>query len=357
MKATSKAYFSWVSRILSRAPFEHSKPWWRKGLNLDAVNCGPGMSSSKGQKINASLGFTAPRDEEGKDYALDLSGVDIDLKQEAKECLHWIELNSTALRKILKKWDKVNHSTKGRQTLRRYWTDSQYQMLFSPLILELRAVAGMMEGGLEGPHWNLHDDEHDDDEHAHTNVDQSEGTGVLTCSICFDTLYKPVGLQCGHVFCRDCLLQSAGVLKEGATLADLRMEPAQFHDDRIPLTNGLRRHSEGQDSAHSAEGDQEDGAVRSNEDGAALPPGRKYRARRDRCPQCRTEDVFGSSVRLRHVQDCLRRVDPEGYKARKAESKKLRGKLKLEAVMYGLIRLIEPTNRGVNLVDDWVGAA
>ena len=264
MKATSKAYFSWVSRILSRAPFEHSKPWWRKGLNLDAVNCGPGMYSSKGQKINASLGFTAPRDEEGKDYALDLSGVDIDLEHEAKECIHWIELNSTALRKILKKWDKANHSTKGRQTLRRYWTDSQYQMLFSPLILELRAVAGMMEGGLEGPHWNLHDDEHDDDEHAHANVDHSEGTGVLTCSICFDTLYKPVGLQCGHVFCRDCLLQSAGVLKEGATLADLRMEPAQFRDDRIPLTNGLRRHSEGQDSAHSAEGDQEDGATVAN---------------------------------------------------------------------------------------------
>ena len=92
-----------------------------------------------------------------------------------------------------------------------------------------------MEGAWEGPHWNLHDDEHDDDEHAHANVDHSEGTGVLTCPICFDTLYKPVGLQCGHVFCRDCLLQSAGVLKEGATLADLRMEPAQFHDDRIPL--------------------------------------------------------------------------------------------------------------------------
>ena len=130
------------------------------------------------------------------------------------------------------------------------------------------------------------------------------------------------------------------------------MEPAQFRDDRIPLTNGLRRHSEGQDSAHSAEGDQEDGAV-SNEP----PPGFKYRVRRDRCPECRTEDVFASSVRLRHVQDCLRRVDPEGYKARKAESKKLRGKLKLEAVMYGLIRLVEPTNRGMNVVDDWVGAA
>jgi hypothetical protein len=31
---------------------------------------------------------------------------------EARECLHWIEINNTALRKILKKWDKTNHSTK-----------------------------------------------------------------------------------------------------------------------------------------------------------------------------------------------------------------------------------------------------
>ena len=138
MKATSKAYFSWVSRILSRAPFEHAKPWWRKGLNLDVGNCGPAMGGSKGTAIDASLGFTAPKDEEGKDYAPDLSGMDIDLEHEAKECLHWIELNSTALRKILKKWDKANHSTVGRKTLRRYWTDSQFQMLFSPLILELR---------------------------------------------------------------------------------------------------------------------------------------------------------------------------------------------------------------------------
>lgn len=359
MKATSKAYFSWVSRILSRAPFEHAKPWWRKGLNLDVGNCGPAMGGSKGTAIDASLGFTAPKDEEGRDYAPDLSGMDIDLEHEAKECLHWIELNSTALRKILKKWDKANHSTVGRKTLRRYWTDSQFQMLFSPLILELRAVAGMMEGGLEGPHWNLHDDEHEDDEHAHANLDETDGDmSVLSCPICMDTLYKPVGLQCGHVFCRDCLLQSAGVLKEGATLKDLRMEPDQFHDDRIPLTNGLRRQSDtGHDSAHS--GGEETFSGDENADNGAPPAGRKYRARRDRCPQCRTEDVFVSSVRLRHVQDCLRRVDPEGYKARKAESKKLRSKLKSEAVMNnivsGLIKLVAPTNRGMNMIDPRTG--
>ena len=197
------------------------------------------------------------------------------------------------------------------------------------------------------------------DEHAHANLDQTDGDmNVLSCPICMDTLYKPVGLQCGHVFCRDCLLQSAGVLKEGATLKDLRMEPDQFHDDRIPLTNGLRRQSDtGHDSAHS--GGEETFSGDENADNGAPPAGRKYRARRDRCPQCRTEDVFVSSVRLRHVQDCLRRVDPEGYKARKAESKKLRSKLKSEAVMNnivsGLIKLVAPTNRGMNMIDPRTG--
>ena len=89
------------------------------------------MYSSKGQKINASLGFTAPRDEEEKITPRPLRGGHRSGTR-GEGCIHWIELNSTALRKILKKWDKANHSTKGRQTLRRYWTDSQYQMLFSP---------------------------------------------------------------------------------------------------------------------------------------------------------------------------------------------------------------------------------
>ena len=32
------------------------------------------------------------------------------------------------------------------------------------------------------------------------------------------------------MFCRDCLLQTAGVLKEGATFADLRADPSAVND-------------------------------------------------------------------------------------------------------------------------------
>ena len=106
---------------------------------------------------SAGANLAGEHDRDARDAAPDLSGADIDIQTEAKECLHWIELNSTALRKILKKWDKTNHSTKGRKTLRKYWSDSKYQMLYSPLILELRAVAGMLHGGDEGPHWEEDD--------------------------------------------------------------------------------------------------------------------------------------------------------------------------------------------------------
>ena len=59
-------------------------------------------------------------------------GIHVDVQTDARECLRWIEVNNTALRKILKKWDKTNHSTMGRAQLRKYWSDSKYQVGLSP---------------------------------------------------------------------------------------------------------------------------------------------------------------------------------------------------------------------------------
>ena len=357
MKDTAKAYFGWVSRILSAAPLEDDRSWWQKALGAACAPGGGGGCRGVGSAVRSLGAFTKAFGAAGSamaaenDFAPDLSSVDIDLQTEAKECLHWIELNSTALRKILKKWDKTNHSDKGRQTLRKYWSDSKYQMLYSPLILELRAVAGMLQGGEEGPHWEDDDlqfsgvglNSDPGDETSQAFAPQSAvNKQILSCGICLDTLYKPVGLSCGHVFCRDCLLQSAGILKEGATLGDLRTDPTSVHDDFVVEEEeaaGSDR-ARGATAAPSGEGESAGGA-----------PGeptrrRKIRVRKDRCPECRQTDVFATSVRLRHVQECLRQVDPEGYKARKAESKKYRKQLendaRLESIVQMLIKVAAP---------------
>lgn len=313
MRKTSRAYFAWVSRILSAAPLEESKPWWRKAMDKATMSCAAGASS--GGKVIADIfggdGVSASSSRGGDGFSV--PDAQMDLHTEARECLHWIELNCTALRKILKKWDKTNHSSKGREQLRKYWNDNQYQMLYSPLILELRAVAGMLEGGEEGPHWKLDGDAEDEINGGSLDHLGGERT-MLTCSICLDTLYKPVGLACGHVFCRDCLLQNAGILVEGATLRDLRADVNEVHDDPEPDPANL----------------------------PAPPPGmmRRKSTKKDRCPECRHENVFQHSVRLRHVHQCLKSVDPQGYRLRKAESRQLRSKLESDARMEGLVKML-----------------
>lgn len=375
MKATAKAYFGWVSRILSSAPLVHQKHWWQKSLactpgegggrggsggGSGAAGGGGGStrggcppSTSSFLKAFGAAGAKLARNGD-RDAAPDLSGVGIDVHTEAKECLHWIELNSTALRKILKKWDKTNHSTKGRKTLRKYWSDSQYQMLYSPLILELRAVAGMLHGGNEGPHWE-EDELHfgcvgggtlgnDSSENLGGAAAASHLSEILKCGICLDTLYKPVGLACGHVFCRDCLLQTAGILKEGATFADLRADPTMVHDDveeEEEEDGGGGLHAGTGVLPRAAEAVQEGGRSGPSAGPPQPPPRpRKHHVRKDRCPECRQDNVFATSVRLQHVQECLRRVDPEGYSLRKAESRKFRGKLELDATMEHVIKML-----------------
>ena len=357
MKATAKAYFGWVSRILSSAPLQHATPWWQKALSC-RVSCRGGTGASDNRAWMNAMGSQT----NAKGDAPDLSDAHLDIQTEARECLHWIELNGTALRKILKKWDKTNHSTKGRKTLRKYWSDSQYQMLYSPLILELRAVAGMLHGGDEGPHWE------DDDLHAPAlsyNLGSVGGTSspsphevaLLKCGICLDTLYKPIGLACGHVFCCDCLLQTAGVLKHGATFADLRTDPTMVHDDVVeeeeeeetttPAGAGGAG-GEVEDTGSPGDGTSAGGAggagAASAVGGAATgqqrPRRRKVHVRKDRCPECRQADVFATSVRLQHVQESLKQVDPEGYKARKAESKKYRSQLKNDAAMERIVKML-----------------
>ena len=309
MTAASKAYFGWTLKILTRAPLGGADKSKKK-----ACGVAWGARGLPTPSLRVRLGR---RFVEASQDAPDLRGLHIDARTEARECLRWAELNATALRKILKKWDKTNASGRGRRALAAYWKRSEYQMLHSPVTMELRAVAGMLREGEDGPVWNtrgsfgsfgsfgsvgetassgsneaspgvMTQENGSDGTHAasHENANESEQP---TCGVCLDTLYKPVGLECGHVFCRDCLLRAARVLDHRGT----------------SLAVSLR-------------GRQTVSRVAAGE--AALEPASWHA--RDKCPECRQSGVFLTSTRLRHVEACIKRLDPEGHRARRAESKR-----------------------------------
>ena len=326
MTAASKAYFGWTLKILTRAPLGGKSPKsgvYKKSLSgsilagarFRGFPCAPPLSRRDQPSVRLGTRFV-----EASQDAPDLRGLHIDATTEARECLRWAELNATALRKILKKWDKTNASARGRKALAAYWKKSEYQMLHSPVTMELRAVAGMLTEGEDGPVWDtsLRNEDKENDAPRNTfgtypsssfgSASEMEGLDVSafdasptavdartlsrdqpTCGVCLDTLYKPVGLECGHVFCRDCLLRAAGVLDHRGT----------------SLAVSLR-------------GRQTVSRVAAGE--AALEPA-SWRER-DKCPECRHEGVFLTSTRLRHVEACIKRLDPEGHAARRAESKR-----------------------------------
>jgi hypothetical protein len=330
MAAASKAYFGWTLKILTRAPLggkSHKSGVYKKSISGSILNrarfrgfpCAPPLSR---RELTTSVRL-GTRFVEASQDAPDLRGLHIDATTEARECLRWAELNATALRKILKKWDKTNVSSRGRKALAAYWKKSEYQMLHSPVTMELRAVAGMLTEGEDGPVWDTSlrnadkgNKENDAPRSFGTYPSSSFGSGSEmdgldvsafdaeqrnavdarlasqdqpTCGVCLDTLYKPVGLECGHVFCRDCLLRAAGVLDHRGTSI-----------------------------AVSLRGRQTVSRVAAGE--AALEPV-SWRER-DKCPECRHEGVFLTSTRLRHVEACIKRLDPEGHAARRAESKR-----------------------------------
>jgi hypothetical protein len=161
MAAASKAYFGWTLKILTRAPLGGKSPKsgvYKKSLSGSILNrarfrgfpCAPPLSR---RELTTSVRL-GTRFVEASQDAPDLRGLHIDATTEARECLRWAELNATALRKILKKWDKTNVSSRGRKALAAYWKKSEYQMLHSPVTMELRAVAGMLTEGEDGPVWD-----------------------------------------------------------------------------------------------------------------------------------------------------------------------------------------------------------
>ncbi|KAG6593194.1 E3 ubiquitin-protein ligase BAH1 [Cucurbita argyrosperma subsp. argyrosperma] len=139
------------------------------------------------------------------------------LVQEGKELVNYALMNAIAVRKILKKYDKIHYSKQG-QTFKSQAHSKHIEILQSPWLSELIAF-----------HINLKETPHRSKRISSVFEECSlaitDGKPSLTCelfdsikldidlecSICLDIVFDPVSLTCGHIFCYMCACSAASV--------------------------------------------------------------------------------------------------------------------------------------------------
>ncbi|TKY61782.1 E3 ubiquitin-protein ligase BAH1 [Spatholobus suberectus] len=156
-----------------------------------------------------------------------LQGNHTALIQEGKDLVTYALINAIAIRKILKKYDKIHYSKQG-QLFKSQVQSMHKEILQSPWLCELmafhinlretkvksRKAPALFDGcsltfkdGKPSLTCELFDS-------IKVDID-------LTCSICLDTVFDPVSLTCGHIFCYICACSAASVsIVNGLKAAD-----------------------------------------------------------------------------------------------------------------------------------------
>ncbi|XP_072997154.1 probable E3 ubiquitin-protein ligase BAH1-like 1 [Typha latifolia] len=187
------------------------------------------------------------------------------LIQEGKDLVTYAIINSIAMGKILKKYDKVHYSKQG-QAFKTQAQSLHIEILQSPWLCELMALYINLRQSKSSKKavMELFGDcslTFDDDKPvlSCSLFDSMRVDISLTCPICLDTVFDPVSLTCGHIFCYTCCCTAASV-----TIVD------------------------GLNSAHS----------------------------RAKCPLCRREEVYTGAVHLDELNILLSRSCPEYWEKR-----------------------------------------
>ncbi|XP_024531425.1 probable E3 ubiquitin-protein ligase BAH1-like 1 isoform X2 [Selaginella moellendorffii] len=160
---------------------------------------------------------------------------------QGRNLVNYASMNAMAIRKILKKYDKVHCSIAG-QAFKTRLQSMHAELLQSPWLIELTALYINLkdekdgekgENGLKvkkdgkngessacsgenlsSPEGLAHCSCECGDSKAtlqSTLVDSQAFEADLTCSICLETLFDPVALGCGHLFCNTCACSAASI--------------------------------------------------------------------------------------------------------------------------------------------------
>ncbi|KAJ7972959.1 E3 ubiquitin-protein ligase BAH1 [Quillaja saponaria] len=195
-----------------------------------------------------------------------LQGNHTALVQEGKDMVTYALINAIAIRKILKKYDKIHYCKKG-QAFKSQAQSMHIEILQSPWLCELMAlyinIRETSEMSTKAP--ALFDGcsliLKDGNPSFTCELCDSVNLDIdLTCSVCLETVFDPVSLTCGHIFCYMCACSAASVT----------------------IVDGLK---------------------------AADP--------KEKCPLCREAGVYEGSVHLEELNNLLSRSCPEYWEQRR----------------------------------------
>ncbi|CAH8362899.1 unnamed protein product [Eruca vesicaria subsp. sativa] len=139
------------------------------------------------------------------------------LVEEGQILIQYITMNAIAIRKILKKYDKVHGSDNGKNFKLKMRAE-RIELLHSPWLIELGAFylnSGLDKvGNFKNSFGRVSCENLNDDQPVMKLMlpNTTELEFDLTCAICLETVFNPYALKCGHIFCKACACSAASVM-------------------------------------------------------------------------------------------------------------------------------------------------